>query len=433
MSRNGFESKKSTELKLNQPSPFRQHVAAMLNGQEIGAPPQPPISANEWERTLQKRIKKSSDPDEAREALGQILAEYPDEAGEIQDALEIAGWRDPDRPPRPPRPPRQPPSLADARGLISGLKWVWQDWILAGQLTLVTGASGAGKSTLMADLARRAYNGEPWPDGTPQTIEPGRPVLWLNSDRRMDQLSELWEANKLPPEACRLAHDPEKPLEPLNLDDPETASLLREYVDAVKPWALIIDTIARATALDLCTPTAITEITAPLLQLSNETGIAIFLLGHTNANGQAYGRHLRTTCQVCWKLEGTSATSSRTLANDDRCVTRPPDPIGATIQIDGSWKWGEAVNPDGSGRIIGCASLLMNLIKRNGSTGFKDLLSQCEVTGGYSKGTVSKGLKTLVSTGQLIEIEETSKSGKKFKLWDLAPVSDRIVPDEINP
>jgi hypothetical protein len=331
----------------------------------------------------------------------------------IRNSQESTEKKDPER-------PIKPLSLADASSLIQGLKWIWKDWILAGQLTLVTGATGAGKSTLMADLARRVYRGENWPDGQAQTIEPGRSILWLNSDRRMDQLHELWKSNQIPPEKCYLAHETGNVLNPLHLDDPASIQLIREYVKAVNPWALVIDTIARATSLDLCQPQAVTEITRPLLELSEQTGIAIFLLGHTNNAGQAYGRHLKTTCQVCWRLEGTSATSTRTLLNDERCVSKSPEPIGATIQVDGSWKWGEVVNPDESGRLQGCARLIMEQVSRNGRKSWNELKELCELGGGYTKGTVHKAATRLVELDLLIAIKELSNSGKPFTVYEIA-------------
>lgn len=406
---------------------YQSALVSLLNGHQTALPALPKDAPEQW-GTLAKRVKATQEPGQAVEALRQVLSEFPDHAETMLDTLEQHGWKDPERPPKP---PRRPPSLADAKKLSKGLQWIWEGWILAGQLTLLTGASGAGKSTLMAELARRVYKGEPWPDGTAQTLEPGKPVLWLGSDLRPDQLIQLWERNGLPDqESCFLAHKLDDPLNALSLDDPSTMQLIAEYVEAVKPWALVIDTISRATGLDLCNPNGVTEITRPLLELSNRTGIAIFLLGHTNKDGQAYGRHLRTTCQVCWMLEGTSATSARTLKNDDRCVIKPPEPIGATIQFDGSWEWGEAVNLDESGRAVGCARLIMGLIQRNGRTGWNDLLNQCELGGSYDKSTVSKALKTLVEVGKLIKIEEKSKNGKPYKLWELATPSESAVQDQ---
>jgi len=395
---------------------YLSKIVTFLNGQDTGKISPPPKGSPEYWATLSSRIKTAKSSEEAVPALRQILAEYPEDSEVILDTLERYGWKDPDRPPKP---RRLPPSLADARKFQQGVKWIWPGHILGGQLTLLTGESGAGKSTGLVELLARTWFGNPWPDGSPPTLEPGRPVLWLNSDQRVGQMFDLFELHGLPDEACYLAHDQDSPMNPLNLDDPGVLEKISQYVEDVNPWALIVDTVSRATGQDICSLTGVTEVTKGLLELSNRTGIAVILLGHTNKEGDAYGRHLKTACQVCIKLEGNSSTTSRVWKNDTRHPSQAPEPIGITIQPDGKWKWGETPALDDRGKAVVCADHIRDLIQRNGRMSWNELLGSLNLRGEFLKPMVSSCLKSLVLGGELIVMDAVGTKGAKYKLWEL--------------
>lgn len=84
---------------------------------------------------------------------------------------------------------RQPTSrgrLVMTRGTDIELKperWLWEDRILMGALTVIFGIGAVGKSALVLDWVARITSGKCWPDGTP--CSPGS-VLYFSSEETPD-------------------------------------------------------------------------------------------------------------------------------------------------------------------------------------------------------------------------------------------------------
>ncbi|MEQ9455619.1 MAG: AAA family ATPase [Phycisphaeraceae bacterium] len=66
-----------------------------------------------------------------------------------------------------PQPPRRGPILIRMSDVKERpVKWLWQDRIPLGKITMLVGRPGNGKSFLTIDMAARVSLGRPWPDGT---------------------------------------------------------------------------------------------------------------------------------------------------------------------------------------------------------------------------------------------------------------------------
>ncbi|GAG20332.1 unnamed protein product, partial [marine sediment metagenome] len=71
-------------------------------------------------------------------------------------------------------------SLSELDDLLSGIEWLWQDWIPLGFLTLLVGDPGGGKSMAALDWARITICGEKFP-----MAEKGSKkecVLWIEAE-----------------------------------------------------------------------------------------------------------------------------------------------------------------------------------------------------------------------------------------------------------
>jgi hypothetical protein len=60
------------------------------------------------------------------------------------------------------------------------IKWVWEQWLPCGMLTLFGAMPSAGKSYVALDLARRIIDGTSFPDGTP--VERPGPVIYIDAE-----------------------------------------------------------------------------------------------------------------------------------------------------------------------------------------------------------------------------------------------------------
>ncbi len=48
-----------------------------------------------------------------------------------------------------------------------GQRWLWQNHLALGYMTIIDGVSGSGKTMVAFDLIARPTAGSRWPDGTP--------------------------------------------------------------------------------------------------------------------------------------------------------------------------------------------------------------------------------------------------------------------------
>ncbi|WP_417750045.1 AAA family ATPase [Rosistilla oblonga] len=72
------------------------------------------------------------------------------------------------------------------------VRWLWQNRIAGGRLTLLVGMPGVGKSYLTADMAGHITTGKPWPDGTP--CELGSVIMLTAEDDPADTIRPRLDA-----------------------------------------------------------------------------------------------------------------------------------------------------------------------------------------------------------------------------------------------
>lgn len=227
-------------------------------------------------------------------------------------------------------------TLADVERIVGGERWVWPQWIVSGHMTVLAAEPGTGKTRLTLDLCRRVYRGELWPDGAEPTIEPGACSLWVASDRNHAELVPAAKAFGLPPEAVRFNASPELPCGGLRLDDPAEVRMLRRRVRSVRPWAVIIDTINKATRRILYRPEEADAFFAPILDLARDENVAVLALTHLSKGGEPLDRRIEGTCRVLWTLSRPDPDSdARRLAVPKSFALIPP-PLGVEMGSEGS-------------------------------------------------------------------------------------------------
>jgi predicted ATP-dependent serine protease len=162
-------------------------------------------------------------------------------------------------------------------------EWIWQDRILAGEVTLLAGAGGCGKSFLAAELSARVTTGRAMPDGSPG--QPGSVILVnLEDDAAMSTIHRLRAAHA---DLARV-HDGGS-----DFELPGSIPALRQQADQIGDVRLVIvDTLSAVTSVSLSGAITVRrQILKPLQAFAHDTGIAVLVICHLVKSGSVAGSH----------------------------------------------------------------------------------------------------------------------------------------------
>src|SRR3982751_1459694 len=163
--------------------------------------------------------------------------------------------------------------------------------LVPGAVVLLAGEPGVGKSTLLLDVAQQ------WAAGT------GTPALVVSGEESTSQV-------RLRAERLGALHDR------LYLAAETDLEALLGHLDAVKPGLLVVDSVQTITAPGTDgVPGGVTQVravTAALVAMAKERGIATVLVGHVTKDGQVAGpRVLEHLVDVVLHFEGDKHSSLR--------------------------------------------------------------------------------------------------------------------------
>jgi DNA repair protein RadA/Sms len=218
-------------------------------------------------------------------------------------------------------------SAAPARAVATGvseLDRVLGGGLVPGAVVLLAGEPGVGKSTLLLDVAQQ------WAVGA------GTPSLVVSGEESVSQV-------RLRAERLGALH------EKLYLASENDLGTVIGHLDAVRPGLLILDSVQTVSAPGTeGVPGGVTQVravTAALVAIAKERGIATVLVGHVTKDGQVAGpRVLEHLVDVVLHFEGDKHSSLRLVrgvknrfgaADEVGCfemheggITSLPDPSG---------------------------------------------------------------------------------------------------------
>ncbi|WP_229067799.1 DNA repair protein RadA [Actinoplanes sp. DH11] len=218
-------------------------------------------------------------------------------------------------------------SAAPARAVATGvgeLDRVLGGGLVPGAVVLLAGEPGVGKSTLLLDVAQQ------WAAGA------GTPSLVVSGEESVSQV-------RLRAERLGALHDR------LYLAAENDLGTVIGHLDAVKPGLLVLDSVQTVSAPGTeGVPGGVTQVravTAALVSIAKERGIATVLVGHVTKDGQVAGpRVLEHLVDVVLHFEGDKHSSLRLVrgvknrfgaADEVGCfemheggITSLPDPSG---------------------------------------------------------------------------------------------------------
>jgi DNA repair protein RadA/Sms len=174
---------------------------------------------------------------------------------------------------------------------VSELDRVLGGGLVPGAVVLLAGEPGVGKSTLLLDVAQQ------WAAGS------GTPSLVVSGEESVSQV-------RLRAERLGALHDR------LFLASESDLSAVLGHLDAVKPGLLVLDSVQTISAPGTeGVPGGVTQVravTAALVGVAKERGIATVLVGHVTKDGQVAGpRVLEHLVDVVLHFEGDKHSSLR--------------------------------------------------------------------------------------------------------------------------
>jgi DNA repair protein RadA/Sms len=210
--------------------------------------------------------------------------------GPALGAMRHVAPRQPGEPARPIATISAEPARAVATG-VGELDRVLGGGLVPGAVVLLAGEPGVGKSTLLLDVAQQ------WAAGA------GTPSLVVSGEESVSQV-------RLRAERLGALH------ERLFLASESDLSAVLGHLDAVKPGLLVLDSVQTISAPGTeGVPGGVTQVravTAALVGVAKERGIATVLVGHVTKDGQVAGpRVLEHLVDVVLHFEGDKHSSLR--------------------------------------------------------------------------------------------------------------------------
>jgi hypothetical protein len=244
----------------------------------------------------------------------------------------------PDSVPESQAPEDDPDATADDLvRLQATVQWTWPGWIQRGTLTCLASDPGIGKTRLCADLTRRVWHAEPWPDGAPPTMPPRSRVLWIAADSQWAELGTLPDAFGFPPEAIVLNGRRSNPYVGTNLDSIEDLAEFERRIRRVQPALVFVDTAGNATDRNQGRPEEAKAFFKPLAEIATRNNTSIILVTHLNRGGQVLGNRIVGAVRQVVKLDCPDQTQEdRRRLRVEKTNSQKPPALGVTMGSAGN-------------------------------------------------------------------------------------------------
>jgi hypothetical protein len=325
-------------------------------------------------------------------------------------------------------------SLAEIAPTLPPIRWMWQDWIPRGLLSLVGSVKGAGKSYWLLDLARRIIANETWPDGTPTNMT-GATVIYVDAEmipQLINERAARWEMDTK--RFYLMMADQHTPIDLTRHDCRDT---LVEMIYQLKPEFVVLDSLGSLNSKGENAKEDVQELLSFLNQVAFEFQIGLSMVHHLRKRNPLAFADLITQddfrgsghiVQMCRTVIGISViqTSAERNPNGPRRVemvstnlTAYPDPIGFEFQpgINGgiSLIYGDAPEayrePSERDR---CEELILDQLA-NGPIKPNDLLEIAQ-RNGFSRATMFRAHDALERHGK---VSDTSGNKDPDNQWTL--------------
>jgi len=193
------------------------------------------------------------------------------------------------------------------------VRWLWENKILRGSLSLITGLSGMTKTYWTVYLAACITNGKDWADGSP--CELGSVLFFYGEEGIADVYLERFEANNVDQSKVvfwdgMLDENDESSDVDVSLKmiaDIEYAINATAEKTGVPVQMVVVDPISNYLDTNENSNTAVRSVLKRLQRLADKTGVAFVLIQHTGKSSKAHAQQkvlgstaIVAACRAVW-------------------------------------------------------------------------------------------------------------------------------------
>ena len=193
------------------------------------------------------------------------------------------------------------------------VRWLWENKILRGALSLITGLSGVTKTYLTVYMASCITNGKNWADGSP--CELGSVLFFYGEEGIADVYLDRFEANGVD-QSKVVFWDGMIDEEGKSSDADVSLKMVGEIETAINVTAektgvpvrmVIVDPISNYLDSNENSNTAVRSVLKRLQRLADKTGVAFIFIQHINKSSKAHAQQkvlgstaIVATCRAVW-------------------------------------------------------------------------------------------------------------------------------------
>jgi putative DNA primase/helicase len=235
-------------------------------------------------------------------------------------------------------------TFADMVNLIGSITWSWDKWLPCGVLTILAGEPGSGKSSLALRVAACFLRGDPWPDGTPFTGDPGA-VIWCEAEAGQAMNLQRAKAWRLPLDQLYTAAI--NPLEDFSLTNETQLSALRKRAELQEVKLIVVDSLSGADSRAEKSSEDASSVKW-LAELARDLSKPILLTHHLRKRGMFDGDSVDIdrlrgssaivqTARLVWALDtpDPQAKAWKRLQVVKSNLAAFPEPLGLTVDANG--------------------------------------------------------------------------------------------------
>jgi hypothetical protein len=268
----------------------------------------------------------------------------------------------------------KPKTFGEIARASGGLKHLWPDWLVIGNLSMVYSKPKQGKTRVYIALAKYLWSALQWPDGAANEWPAGTRTLVLPYDRNQAEIAAEMQLAGIPDEAIVCPSDPRDPsgLTLLSLDDPLMLRIIeRTFADDSSIKLAVIDTLTYASTKSLSKPEDMKELLDAVMVLAARHGVAVLILIHENRDGEALGRRINERARVIMRLERYSDTDPTRLRWSVKDSNFKGKPAVTVVHTDAGAKFEKDQGPTGvaSDRCDACARWIIDFFHEDSRGG----------------------------------------------------------------